>query len=223
MSSGAGSCSTPSTRVNSSSVVTHGEIDVANDLPRNGPSGDVLARLDVARAPVVHEHRAEDVLERAVDRHRLARSRRLADHEAELELEVELAATGRSPRRARCPCGRRIVGAADDDACPRARGSRSAAGASSASAAPVRAAGSVPCSSRARATSRSRRSPRPRTAGATAPPTTCTSTCPRDLASGPRLTESNVSPGPRSTTTSPSRSRPTCGSAPPREKTPSFN
>ena len=38
-SSGSGSCVEPGTRVNSSSVVTHGEIDVAKDLPRNGPSG----------------------------------------------------------------------------------------------------------------------------------------------------------------------------------------
>src|SRR6266545_2075239 len=59
-------------------------------LPQERSERHVLEGLDVARAPVVDEHRAEDVLQRALYRNRLAEARRLADHEAELELEVEL-------------------------------------------------------------------------------------------------------------------------------------
>ena len=75
---------------------------------------DVLERLDVARAPVVDEHRAEDVLERALDRHRLAEMRRLADHEAELELEVELLRRAELAGLA-LPVRPADLGAADDD------------------------------------------------------------------------------------------------------------
>ena len=67
--SGGGSCGGASTRHGSSSEsgVTQAEIDVRNDLPRNGPSGGVLPRLDVARAPVVDEHDAEDVVGERLD------------------------------------------------------------------------------------------------------------------------------------------------------------
>ena len=89
------------------------EIDVANDLPRNGPSGTYSQRLDVARAPVVHEHDAEDVVARVADGDRLAEPARDADDEAELELDVEphgSARTRRSVGIRRLP----LAGRADD-------------------------------------------------------------------------------------------------------------
>ena len=48
-----------------------------------------LPGLDVARAPVVEQHGPEDVVERALDRDRLAVRARPPDHEAQLELDVE--------------------------------------------------------------------------------------------------------------------------------------
>src|SRR6266545_556738 len=59
-------------------------------LAQERPERHVLEGLDVARAPVVDEHRAEDVLERALHRDRLAEMTGLTNDKAELELEIEL-------------------------------------------------------------------------------------------------------------------------------------
>src|SRR4051794_30210790 len=83
-------------------------------LAEERPEWHVFERLDVARAPVVDEDGAEHVLQRAVDRHRLAELRRLADDEAELELDVQLlrrAEVSGTPLAVRAA----DVGAADDD------------------------------------------------------------------------------------------------------------
>ena len=58
-------------------------------LPQEGAERHGLPGLDVAGAPVVEQHDAEDVVERAVDRDRLAAAAGRADHEAQLELDVE--------------------------------------------------------------------------------------------------------------------------------------
>ena len=133
----------------------------------------VLPRLDVARAPVVDEDDAEDVVGEGLDGNGLAEPARDADDEAELELEVEPAARaeGRRVLVGRLPLAARPddVRAADDDAAGAAVVARPAASASSAAAAPGRAGTCDRGSSRARARSRSRRSRRPRTGGAGRP------------------------------------------------------
>src|SRR5215207_2200336 len=58
-------------------------------LPEERPQWLVLPGLDVAGGPVVHQQHAEDVVERALNRHRLAHLAGRADHEAGLELDVE--------------------------------------------------------------------------------------------------------------------------------------
>ncbi len=58
-------------------------------LAEEGAERDVLPGLDVARAPVVDEDDAEDMLGETLHRHGLAAGTRHADDEAELELEVE--------------------------------------------------------------------------------------------------------------------------------------
>ena len=58
-------------------------------LAQEGAERLVLPGLDVARAPVVDEDDAEDVLERAVDRDGLAERLGGPDHESELQLDVE--------------------------------------------------------------------------------------------------------------------------------------
>src|SRR5919106_853205 len=79
----------------------------------------VLPGLDVARAPVVDQNGAEDVVERLGDRDRLAVGARHAHDEAELELDVELLrrAKGRRVRVRRLALAVRAVDlrAADDD------------------------------------------------------------------------------------------------------------
>ena len=88
-------------------------------LAEERPERDVLPGLDVAGAPVVDEHDAEDVICERARRHRLGLRARHADDEAELELDVEAsrrAVDGRvRVRRLRLaprPADRR---AADDD------------------------------------------------------------------------------------------------------------
>ena len=151
-----------------------GEIEVANDFAEERAERLVLPALDVARAPVVDEHEAEDVLARP-RRSRSGRRARLpgAGHEAELELDVELARSGRTRPG---PQLRRGAGRAGGrSACPRrrpsprGRGSRSAGGASSAAAGRRRGGTGGRRSSRARARSRSRRSRRSRPAAAPRP------------------------------------------------------
>ena len=70
-------------------------------LAEERPERLVLPALDVARAPVVDEHDAEDVVGEASTRHRLAEPARHADDEAELELDVEPAAGAERRRRPR--------------------------------------------------------------------------------------------------------------------------
>ena len=110
--SGSGSCAGP------------GDPRVVERVERRHPGGDrgreglteegaerlVLPGLNVPRAPVVHEHDAEDVLPEVRDRDRLAEPARDARDEAELELDVE---TPRGAERGariagalRCPHGR---------------------------------------------------------------------------------------------------------------------
>ena len=90
-------------------VTTHGEIDVANDLPRNGQR-HVLPGLQVTGRPVVEQDDAEEVLVGIRQRHRLAQAGAAADHEAQLGLDVE--AHRRPEHRLRllgglrCPLGR---------------------------------------------------------------------------------------------------------------------
>ena len=138
--SGAGSCAGAATRRSRAARAAspRREIDVAKRLAEERAERQVLPRLDVARAPVVDEHDAEDVLERALDRHRLAVGARHADDEAELELDVE--PSRRAERRARRPRRGTARTAARSACrsprrCRRGRGSRRAGGASSAAAA----------------------------------------------------------------------------------------
>ena len=72
--SGSGSCGGPWTRNGSSasSVTTHGETVVAKDFPKKRPERLVLPGLNVARAPIVHQEHAEDVLGSVVYGNRLA-------------------------------------------------------------------------------------------------------------------------------------------------------
>ena len=100
---------------------THGETEVANDLPRNGPERHVLPGLDVAGGPVV---------EQAPRRRRARRSRPPATGspsgdgapttKPDLGLDVQPRATGRtsapaSSRRLALPAGPHDVGAGDHD------------------------------------------------------------------------------------------------------------
>ena len=82
--------------------MTQPEIEVANDFPRNGPERLVLPGLDVASAPVVDEHDAEDVIAERRRRNRRSEHARHADDESQLELDVE------SPTRPEAR--RRVVG-----------------------------------------------------------------------------------------------------------------
>src|SRR5258708_37605460 len=88
-------------------------------LAEERPERDVLPQLDVARAPVVHQHDAENVLGEALWRYGLAAPAGHTDDEAELELEVETLC-GCVDRRARVwglelPARPEHVGAADGD------------------------------------------------------------------------------------------------------------
>ena len=88
--SGGGSCGGASTRLRRAArAASPTGRSTCERLAEERPERHVLLCLDVARAPVVHEHDAEDVLGEALDRHRLARRARHADDEAELELDVE--------------------------------------------------------------------------------------------------------------------------------------
>jgi hypothetical protein len=88
-------------------------------LAEERPERLVLPRLEVSRAPVVHQHDAEDVLGERVDGHGRAEPAGHADHEAELELDVEaparLEARSRRARRDRLPPRPHHVRPADDD------------------------------------------------------------------------------------------------------------
>ena len=88
-------------------------------LAEERPERPVLPCLDVARAPVVEEDDAEDVVGERLRRHRLAEPARHADDEAELELDVEAAARPVDRRvgvrRLRLAGRADDVGAADDD------------------------------------------------------------------------------------------------------------
>ena len=154
----------------------------------------VLPRLEVARAPVVDQQHAEDVVERAVDGHRLAQGARHADDEAQLELDVEAHARAedrRFVRRAR-GAGRWAGGSASRSPprCRHARDSRAACGASWARAGRRRAGTDGRRSSRDRARSRSRRSRPPRWAAAArprpAPPSRARRRAPRRATAAPR-------------------------------------
>lgn len=68
---------------------THGDTDVAKDLPRNGPKRDVLPGLDVAHRPVVDQADTEHVLGDVALIHRDTELRRSADDEPDLGLDVE--------------------------------------------------------------------------------------------------------------------------------------
>ena len=78
-----------------SSGTTHGETEVAKDLPRNGPSGWYsqawMSRADQS----LTQHHAEDVVGEVAPSAPAAERRRHADHEPDLGLDVE------PPRRAR--------------------------------------------------------------------------------------------------------------------------
>ena len=124
----------PGVASSAASGVTQATTEVANDLPRNGPSGTYSQRLDVARRPVVDQARPRTRARRTPSAgDRRAQSRGRADHEADLGLDVEPRdwAERRSRRRrlalavrpARRRCRRRPP-------CRPGRGSRSA-GASS--------------------------------------------------------------------------------------------
>ena len=93
-----------------SSGTTHGEIDVANDLPRNGPSGTYSQACRSRADQSLTRHDAEDVLGEGVDRDRCAERRSDTDDEAQLGLDVEpgARAEGRRGRRRalRWPQGR---------------------------------------------------------------------------------------------------------------------
>ena len=167
--SGAGSCDGRAARASASSGVTQAEIDVANDLPRNGPSGWYSHACRSRALQSLSSTTPKTWPSASLDRHALAVRARVADHEAQLELDVELAAraegglavlpAGTARTAARRRCRRRRP-------CPRGRGSRRAAGASWAAAARRRAGTCDRGSSRGAARRRSRRSRRRRTAGA---------------------------------------------------------
>ena len=79
--------------------MTHGEIEVANDLPRNGPSGTYsqawMSRADQSLRPVTPKTWSA----RPVNGTAAAQLGRRADDEAELGLDVE--PPGRAVRRSR--------------------------------------------------------------------------------------------------------------------------
>ena len=173
--SGSGSWPGRSTQAaaSASSGVTQCEIEVANDLPRNGPSGTYsqawMSRADQSLSPTTPKTWSANAS--YGDRRRRA-SDGGADDEAQLGLDVEPAAgpnvgasspapcAGRSAGRSACPTRRR---------CRRGRGSRPGGAASWAAAARRRAGRSGRRWWRGRARRRSRRSRRPRTAGAASP------------------------------------------------------
>ena len=100
------------------SGVTQGEIDVAKDLPRNGPSGTYSQAWMSRARPVVDQDDAEDVVGEGVDGDRRAESGADADDEAQLGLDVE-PGSGRTSARHRgrlaLPGRPDDVGARDDD------------------------------------------------------------------------------------------------------------
>ena len=84
-------------------------------LAEERPERLVLPRLDVAGRPVVHQHQAEHVVHRLVDRHRAPGLGGHADHRAHLELDVEPLRSGRTPPRRRPGAGRTAGGTAVPD------------------------------------------------------------------------------------------------------------
>ena len=98
------------TRASSSAAsgTIHGEIDVAKDLPRNGPSGR-YSHAWMSRADQSLTRQTPNTWSaNAVGRHRLTLRRRHADDEADLGLDVEPLARAVAPvRRRRRGCPRR--------------------------------------------------------------------------------------------------------------------
>ena len=88
-----------------------GETEVANDLPRNGPSGTYSQAWMSRARPVVEADDAEDVVGERVDGDPVAERGAGADHEAQLGLDVEPPA--RAVRRG--VVGRRLALAARPD------------------------------------------------------------------------------------------------------------
>ena len=109
------------TRASSSAAsgVTHGPTDVANDLPRNGPSGTYsqawMSRADQSLSGATPKTWSVNV----GGRHRLPERGRHADDEAELGLDVEPAARAEGRRRVvgglALPARADDVGARHDD------------------------------------------------------------------------------------------------------------
>ena len=137
--SGSGSCAGAATKRSSSSAsgVTQAPIEVANDFPRNGPERLVLPRLDVARAPVVDEHDAEDVVAERRGRRRARPS--VLPTPTTKPSSSSMSSRRLGPKRGRLVRGRLRLAArahdrraADDDGARRGRGSRPEGGASSA-------------------------------------------------------------------------------------------
>ena len=89
--SGGGSCGGASTRRGSSSAsgVTQAEIDVWNDLPRNGPSGTYSHAWMSRALQSLTSTTPKTWSANALDGDRLAEPLGDADDEAELELDVE--------------------------------------------------------------------------------------------------------------------------------------
>ena len=83
-----------------SSGTTHGEIDVANDLPRNGPERHVLPRLDVPRRPVVDAGQTPKTWSaKALERHRCPSARRRTRPRSRPRPRCRAASTGRTTVR----------------------------------------------------------------------------------------------------------------------------
>ena len=91
---------------------THGDTEVANDLPEVRAERHVLPGLQVAGGPVVDEDRAEDMLRERARRHRRAEGRADANHEPELRLDVK--PDRRAEHRGRVTWSLALAGGADD-------------------------------------------------------------------------------------------------------------
>ena len=114
-SSGGGSCGGPGTRrdASASSGTIHGADRRGERLAQERAQRLVLPALDRARAPVVDEHEAEDVLGGVGRGDRRAQLRARAGDEAELELDVQ-ARLG-TERRGAAGLGRRALAARAPD------------------------------------------------------------------------------------------------------------
>ena len=106
-------------RASAASGVTHGEIDVANDLARNGPSGWDSNACRSRALQSLSSTTPKTWSSASRDGDRLAVRARRADDEAELELDVEPRARaedgGAVAAARRWPRGRRTGVPLDDD------------------------------------------------------------------------------------------------------------